>query len=295
MNDSSFPEKKKRPFRLGVGGPVGSGKTMCVLRLSQWLKDEVLNNPPPALMVLESEPHDLRSGMYTGCYSGRLFVRSVLSGPADAVSQNGRTKSVRFERYSQSVYLKPSSGCDVCRNGGVIMSQLTKLCRLVGVNASVLLAVLLMATGCAGYDPRGIAVGTPLADVRKMMGEPTAEHARPRADPLAQRRLEFARGKHTYMLDFDARDRLLSWSQVLDEVNFSKVIPGWREDSVYALLGTPANIRRVGWRGEVVWSYRYESPFCVWFEISLIDASVVSTGNGPDPQCEGKVDSLNRE
>ena len=37
-NDSSSPDK--RPFRLGVGGPVGSGKTMCVLRLSQWLKDE---------------------------------------------------------------------------------------------------------------------------------------------------------------------------------------------------------------------------------------------------------------
>ncbi len=40
MPDSSSPNEKKRPFRLGVGGPVGSGKTMCVLRLSQWLKDE---------------------------------------------------------------------------------------------------------------------------------------------------------------------------------------------------------------------------------------------------------------
>jgi urease accessory protein len=29
----------KRPFRLGIGGPVGSGKTMCVLRLCQWLRD----------------------------------------------------------------------------------------------------------------------------------------------------------------------------------------------------------------------------------------------------------------
>jgi urease accessory protein len=28
----------KRPPRLGVGGPVGSGKTMCVLRLCQWLR-----------------------------------------------------------------------------------------------------------------------------------------------------------------------------------------------------------------------------------------------------------------
>ena len=30
----------KRPFRLGIGGPVGSGKTMCVLRLCQWLRDK---------------------------------------------------------------------------------------------------------------------------------------------------------------------------------------------------------------------------------------------------------------
>src|SRR3954453_1078259 len=29
-----------RHLRIGVGGPVGSGKTMCVLRLCQWLKDE---------------------------------------------------------------------------------------------------------------------------------------------------------------------------------------------------------------------------------------------------------------
>jgi urease accessory protein len=36
MNDPLVP---KRPFRLGIGGPVGSGKTMCVLRLCQWLKN----------------------------------------------------------------------------------------------------------------------------------------------------------------------------------------------------------------------------------------------------------------
>ena len=41
MPDSSSPNHSKRPFRLGVGGPVGSGKTMCVLRLCQWLKDEI--------------------------------------------------------------------------------------------------------------------------------------------------------------------------------------------------------------------------------------------------------------
>lgn len=31
----------KRPVRIGIGGPVGSGKTMCVLRLCQWLRAEI--------------------------------------------------------------------------------------------------------------------------------------------------------------------------------------------------------------------------------------------------------------
>jgi urease accessory protein len=30
-----------RPVRIGIGGPVGSGKTMCVLRLCQWLRTEL--------------------------------------------------------------------------------------------------------------------------------------------------------------------------------------------------------------------------------------------------------------
>src|SRR3954462_5468921 len=30
----------KRPVRIGIGGPVGSGRTMLVLRLCQWLRDE---------------------------------------------------------------------------------------------------------------------------------------------------------------------------------------------------------------------------------------------------------------
>jgi len=39
MSASSSPESKKRIVRLGIGGPVGSGKTMLVLRLCEWLRD----------------------------------------------------------------------------------------------------------------------------------------------------------------------------------------------------------------------------------------------------------------
>jgi urease accessory protein len=34
-------QSPRRPIRVGIGGPVGSGKTMLVLRLCQWLRDEL--------------------------------------------------------------------------------------------------------------------------------------------------------------------------------------------------------------------------------------------------------------
>jgi len=40
MNASSSPSSKKRIVRIGIGGPVGSGKTMLVLRLCEWLRDD---------------------------------------------------------------------------------------------------------------------------------------------------------------------------------------------------------------------------------------------------------------
>jgi hypothetical protein len=151
--------------------------------------------------------------------------------------------------------------------------------------------ILLVA--CHAYGPQGLAPGTSKAQVQVQLGNATASHPPPADQPKAASRLEFARGpmgKHTYMLDFDAQERLLAWEQVLTEARFFKVEPGWSQAQVRAWLGTPSNVRGVGWRGETVWSYRYESPFCVWFEISLINASVVGTGNGPDPLCESKGD-----
>lgn len=37
----SVTPSKKRAVRIGIGGPVGSGKTMLVLRLCQWLRGEM--------------------------------------------------------------------------------------------------------------------------------------------------------------------------------------------------------------------------------------------------------------
>src|SRR5271156_807582 len=40
MSAFSSLKTPKRIVRLGIGGPVGSGKTMLVLRLCEWLRDE---------------------------------------------------------------------------------------------------------------------------------------------------------------------------------------------------------------------------------------------------------------
>jgi urease accessory protein len=43
MNAFSSPSQTpaRRIVRIGIGGPVGSGKTMLVLRLCEWLRDEI--------------------------------------------------------------------------------------------------------------------------------------------------------------------------------------------------------------------------------------------------------------
>ncbi len=38
---SAAPQHTRRPVRIGIGGPVGSGKTMLLLRLCQWLRNEI--------------------------------------------------------------------------------------------------------------------------------------------------------------------------------------------------------------------------------------------------------------
>ncbi|HWB58062.1 MAG TPA: urease accessory protein UreG [Chthoniobacteraceae bacterium] len=62
--------------RIGIGGPVGSGKTMLVLRLCQWLRDEfsigVITNDiytredAEFLMRNNALPHDRVIGVETG-------------------------------------------------------------------------------------------------------------------------------------------------------------------------------------------------------------------------------------
>jgi hypothetical protein len=150
--------------------------------------------------------------------------------------------------------------------------------------ASSALSALLLIGGCAGYGPGDLQAGAAEADVIARMGAPTDRVAR----PDGSRRLEYARGpmgKHTWRIEVDAAGRVRAVDQLMTEANFESVVPGATRDDVRERLGR-AGERSVGWRGVgEVWSYRYESLFCRWFQVWLVDGRVREAAFAEDPMC----------
>ena len=152
------------------------------------------------------------------------------------------------------------------------------------------LAVIAALVGCVTYGPDGLAPRASLADATRAMGAPSGEYALPGSG----KRLEFARGpygRHTYMLDFDAQGRLVSTRQVLTEPDFDALRSGMSADEVLARIGHPAERFGIAVQRQTVWAYRYESPFCRWFQVGIgSDGRVADTAYGPDPRCESNRD-----
>ena len=146
-------------------------------------------------------------------------------------------------------------------------------------------AVFLLA-GCQSYSPRGIQPGATLPEVEAKMGTRTGTYPLPGGG----QRVEFARGpfgKHTYMLEFDAAGRLLHSEQVLTEKHFARIAMGQSRNEVLQAIGHPSDEQRLGFQKRMLWSYRFDSPFCIWYQVSFnTNWQVVDTGYGPDPLCD---------
>jgi hypothetical protein len=156
-----------------------------------------------------------------------------------------------------------------------------------GAGRGSLLLLAFALSACAGYGPGDLSAGGSEAELRASMGEPTGRYALPDGGS----RLEYARGpmgKHTYMIDLDARGRVRGSEQVLTEANFLTIEPSMPQDQVRRKLGR-ASEARVGWRGVgEVWSYRFESPFCRWFQVWIVDGRVREAAYATDPMCEDR-------
>jgi len=156
---------------------------------------------------------------------------------------------------------------------------------------STLLAALagLAATGCAFLNPAALPAGASVGEATKTLGKPTGEYAL----PSGGKRLEFARGpygKHTWMLDFDASGVLKTTTQVLTEPQFNAVRAGMSRDELLFAIGRPSETSRLAFQHQTVWSYRYESPFCQWFQVGIDEGGkVADSGYYPDPLCEDNV------
>jgi hypothetical protein len=140
--------------------------------------------------------------------------------------------------------------------------------------------------GCATYAPTKVLPGMGAAEVENLMGgAPTARYANPEGGT----RLEYARGPmglHTYMIDLDPAGHVLGWKQVMDERELNAITPGMPVQEMLRRIGHPAQTRGGGWQPGEVWSYRYEGPFCLWWQVSVVGDTVKDAAYGPDPRCE---------
>ncbi len=153
--------------------------------------------------------------------------------------------------------------------------------------------LLLALAGCAMLPPPP-QPGTPRAQVLGAWGPPTAHHAL----PDGRDRLEYASGPYgrtTWMVDLDSQGRVIQARQVLNEAEFEAVMatPGLRRAGVLQRLGAPGERRPLGWLGGEIWSWRYPTNDCLWFEISLAtDGRVTGAGYAVDPRCDAPPDAL---
>ena len=153
---------------------------------------------------------------------------------------------------------------------------------------TAMLAVATLAAGCATFAPGGLPPGTPIAQARQALFGPTGEYALPDGGT----RLEFAQGsfgKQTYMLDFDRSGVLVSSQQVLTELNLATIAPGMPADELRMRFGRPAWVFGIQYQRQHVWNYRFDGGDCVWYQVSVSDASqrVTEASIGTDPACDG--------
>ena len=144
-----------------------------------------------------------------------------------------------------------------------------------------------LCTGCAVNPPQP---GAARDEVLRAWGPPTARYTL--AD--SAERLEYATGPYgrtTWMVDINASGRVLQARQVLNEAEFLRVqsATDLRREGLLPWLGMPGERRGGGRAGGEVWSWRYPTNDCLWFESSVAsDGRVTGSSYGIDPRCDAR-------
>ncbi|MCP5282131.1 MAG: outer membrane protein assembly factor BamE [Rhodoferax sp.] len=151
---------------------------------------------------------------------------------------------------------------------------------------SVVLSSLLAFTACSSYAPPSDLAGMTQDQILARMGTP--ETQRPLEGGAI--RLEYPTGPyghHTWFVDVDATGKVLRAQQVLTEQNFNQIVPGMAQAQVRQRLGRPNSVSTLARSRGVVWNYRFEGPFCEWFQVEIsAEQTVRAAGYGKPPECE---------
>ncbi len=139
------------------------------------------------------------------------------------------------------------------------------------------------------------SVGSSQEEVQRSWAAPTARYTL--ADGATQ--LEYASGPYgrtTWMVDVDRDGRVLRSRQVLNEAEFLRVQSDitLTRDGLLRWLGTPGERKHGGWQGGEVWSWRYPTNDCLWFQSSVAtDGRVTGSAYAIDPRCDAPSDARN--
>ncbi|MDI1246685.1 MAG: outer membrane protein assembly factor BamE [Rhodoferax sp.] len=148
---------------------------------------------------------------------------------------------------------------------------------------------LLLLTACSSYAPPANLTAVDRETLLARMGPPDTER-----QTATGSRLEFPRGPmghHTWFVYLDTAGRATRTEQVLTEPNFNEIMPGMTQDEVRQRLGRPSETQGLARSRGVVWSYRYENPFCQWFQVEMSQEQTVrSVGYGEPPECQKRDD-----
>ncbi len=89
-------------------------------------------------------------------------------------------------------------------------------------------------------------------------------------------------------LNFCATQQVLNEMSFLD---FQRRAPGMSRAELLRTLGRPGERRHGGWQSGEVWSWRYPTNDCLWFQVSIGEDGVVRDGAyGIDPRCDAASD-----
>ncbi|MDX3907206.1 MAG: hypothetical protein QHC78_16070 [Pigmentiphaga sp.] len=152
----------------------------------------------------------------------------------------------------------------------------------------VLLGVAVLLGACA--SPAGIQPGEPASAVTERLGRPTLQ----RPLPNGGERLIYSSqpmGQYAWITDIGPDGKVIATTQALTSERFRMLDAGrWDTERLLFEFGPPAEITRVGLRGEqIVWGYRFREDG-VWNSLMYVyvnDQGIVTRYHpGPDPLME---------